>query len=190
TKPAPYTEDDLVAPISIYGASKADGEAAIRRDLDRHVIVRTSWVYGVHGANFVKTMLRLAAAGKELRVVNDQRGCPTAAADLAAAIVAIAGRWQDGLAAWGTYHYCGRGATTWYGFAREILRWREERGGSPIDVTPITSADYPTAARRPANSELECARVVTIFGVERPAWRVSLRQVLDALGAPAARAIP
>ncbi len=182
SKLTPYNEDDGVAPINVYGASKAAGEAEIRRHLDRYVILRTSWIYGVHGVNFVKTVLRVVDEGRDLRVVSDQRGCPTAAGDLAAAIATITGRLQQGMTAWGTYHYCGLGATTWYGFASEILRWREKRDGRHVAALPIPSADYPTAARRPANSELDCTRAIATFGVERPAWQASLRKVLDELG--------
>ncbi|CAO3439886.1 dTDP-4-dehydrorhamnose reductase [Azospirillum doebereinerae] len=192
SKPTPYTEDDPVCPISVYGASKEAGEAGVRAALPRHVILRTSWVYAAHGANFVKTMLRLGRERDELGVVADQTGAPTAAADIAAAIARIAQRVaqapQD--AAWGTYHFTGAGATTWHGFADRIFQRLEAAEGRRPRLRAITTADYPTPARRPANSRLDCARVRSAFGVETPAWEDSLDRVLDLLLAPATQPSP
>lgn len=191
TKPAPYSEDDPVAPINAYGASKEAGEAAVRAAAPRHVILRTSWVYAAHGANFVKTMLRLGRERAELGVVADQTGAPTAAADIAAAIVAIAGRIGAARAEgrpddvpWGTYHLTGAGETTWFGFAERIFQRLEREEGRRPALKPIATAAYPTPARRPVNSRLDCARLRAAFGIETPPWEDSLERVLDALFAP------
>jgi len=192
TKPAPYGEDDPVAPVNVYGASKEAGEAAVRAAATRHVILRTSWVYAAHGANFVKTMLRLGRERPELGVVADQTGAPTAAADIAAAIVAIARRIESRPddVPWGTYHLTGTGETTWFGFAERIFqRLEREEGRRPV-LKPIATAAYPTPARRPTNSRLDCGRLRAAFGVEPPAWEASLERVLDALFAEVSTKTP
>ena len=120
-KPTPYREDDAVGPLGVYGRSKEAGERAVRAALAQHVILRTAWVFGAHGANFVKTMLRLAAERSVLRVVADQRGCPTAAADIAAALTVITGHIERGEAKWGTYHFAGDTAVSWHRFAETIF---------------------------------------------------------------------
>ncbi|CAO3383390.1 dTDP-4-dehydrorhamnose reductase [Azospirillum argentinense] len=186
TKSAPYTEDDPVAPLGVYGASKEAGEAAVRAALPRHVILRTSWVYAAHGANFVKTMLRFGREREEMRVVADQYGAPTAAFDIAAAIVAIAGRivagsGTGGAVPWGTYHFTGTGETTWHGFAERVFQRLETATGRRPRLSAITTADYPTPARRPANSRLDCTRIRTAFGIGAPRWEDSLDRVLDEL---------
>lgn len=185
TKPAPYTEEDPVAPLGAYGASKEAGEAAVRAACPRHVILRTSWVYAAHGANFVRTMLRLGAEREEMRVVADQHGAPTAASDIAAAIVTIAGRIAEAKGGrdvpWGTYHFTGTGETTWHGFAERIFRRLKTATGRRPRLQAIATADYPTPARRPANSRLDCARIRTAFGIEAPRWEDSLDRVLDEL---------
>jgi dTDP-4-dehydrorhamnose reductase len=182
TKESAWREDDSVAPLSVYGKSKAAGEAAVRAALPEHAILRASWVFGAHGRNFVRTMLGRIGKSKELRVVNDQRGCPTAAADLACAIVAVAHRMlaEAGRHA-GTYHYCNEGTTTWFGFAEAIFARARERGLDPPRLAPIKAADYAAKARRPANSVLDCAKMVARFGVVRPPWRESLKPVVDAI---------
>ena len=116
-----YLEDDAVGPLNVYGRSKEAGERAVRAALARHVIIRTAWVFGAYGANFVKTMLRLGTERPVLRVVADQRGCPTAAADIAAALIVIAEDIERGETKWGTYHFAGSGAVSWYGFAEAIF---------------------------------------------------------------------
>ncbi|MEJ5358130.1 MAG: dTDP-4-dehydrorhamnose reductase [Desulfobacterales bacterium] len=191
TKTTPYTEDDPVNPLGVYGRSKAAGEEAVRALCPRHVVIRTSWLYSAHGANFVKTVLRLAAEREVLRIVDDQRGCPTSAADLAQAIAAIARRLGQGAGSilpWGLYHYCGRGETTWYGFAREILGLIQERGlARGVRVLPISTAEYPTPARRPAYSVLDCRRIEAAFDLRRPLWTESLARVIaQLLAAPGA----
>jgi dTDP-4-dehydrorhamnose reductase len=172
-----YVEDDPVAPLGVYGRSKAAGEAAVRNGTHRHVIVRTSWVYGWHGRNFLKTMLRLAGTHDTLRVVADQRGCPTAAADLATALLTAAEHIVRDASICGTYHFAGTGVTTWYDFAQEIFRAAAEHAGRRPTLLPITSDAYPTAAPRPANSELCSDRFARVFGYRAMPWRVWVREV-------------
>ncbi|MGQ0676691.1 MAG: dTDP-4-dehydrorhamnose reductase [Rhodospirillales bacterium] len=181
-KPGPWREDDPVAPLSVYGRSKAEGEAAVRAALPGHAILRASWVFGAHGRNFVRTMLGRIGKADELRVVDDQRGCPTATADLARAIAAVAHRMLAEPARHaGTYHYCNEGATTWFDFAGAIFARAREKGLASPRLVPIKAADYPAKARRPANSVLDCAKIVAAFAVARPPWRESLKPVVDAL---------
>jgi dTDP-4-dehydrorhamnose reductase len=182
-KPMAYVEDDPVAPINAYGESKAAGEATVRAHCAHHVIIRTSWLYGVHGQNFVKTMIRLARSRDEIAVVDDQWGSPTSAADLAAAIATIASRIQAGHGQWGTFHYCGGGDTTWHGLAQAIMASPRSGLATPPRLRPITTAQYPTAARRPANSRLDCGRIESAYGMSRPAWQMSLDAVLAELSA-------
>ncbi|MDR6774136.1 dTDP-4-dehydrorhamnose reductase [Azospirillum sp. BE72] len=182
TKDGLYTEDDPINPLGVYGASKAAGEETVRAATPRHVILRTSWVYSAYGNNFVKTMLRFGKEREEMRVVADQHGSPTAAADLAAAIVRIAGTIEKtGAAAWGTYHLTGSGYTTWHDFAEHIFRRLEERTGKRPRLTAIGTADYPTPARRPANSRLDCSRAKERLGVTCPPWQESVDRVIDEL---------
>jgi dTDP-4-dehydrorhamnose reductase len=171
TKHGAYAEDDPIAPLGVYGKSKAEGEAAVRAAHPSAIVVRTAWVFGREGANFVKTMLRLAVERDTLRVVNDQHGCPTYADDLATGLIAIATRPVPGV-----YHLTGAGATTWYGFARAVLA----RAPKTPHVEPITTAEYPTPARRPANSVLDCAKAKRTFVVELPPWNDGLSRMLDA----------
>jgi dTDP-4-dehydrorhamnose reductase len=183
-KSGAYAEDDPVNPLSVYGASKAAGDAALRERLDRHVILRTSWVYSATGQNFVKTMLRLGAEHDELRIVDDQHGAPTAAADLARAAVAIAAELVGGRAdGFGTFNFTGGGEpTTWCGFAREIFRGAAERGAKvPRAVRPITTADYPLPAPRPGNSVLDCGKIARTYGLAAEPWPAALSACLDEL---------
>jgi dTDP-4-dehydrorhamnose reductase len=179
----PYREEDAVGPLGVYGRSKEAGERAVRAALARHVILRTAWVFGAYGANFVKTMLRLAAERPVLRVVADQRGCPTAAADIAAALMVIVGHIERGEPKWGTYHFAGAGATSWHGFAEAIFDLAVPQLAARPQVEPITTDQYPTPARRPMNSVLDCRKIEEAFGVPPPPWRVALasviREVLD-----------
>jgi dTDP-4-dehydrorhamnose reductase len=179
TKRGAYFEDDPVNPLSVYGRTKEAGEAAIRAEHDKHIILRTSWVFSAHGENFVKTMLRLAAAQPELRVVTDQRGAPTAARDIAHALAAIAGAVAAGKAQWGTFHFTSAEPTTWHGFAEAIVAGL---GPARPKVTPIFTAERPTPARRPANSVLDCGRIRQAYGLAQPSWRAALVEVLAELG--------
>lgn len=180
-KPGPYVEDDATAPLGVYGASKLAGDEAVRRLLPRHLILRVSWVFGVHGHNFVKTILRLAREREELRVVADQYGGPTFAGDIADTLLELAGRTteMDADANWGTYHYCGEPATTWHGFASAIIELARARESLRVQtVTAITTADYPTPAARPANSMLDCARLAARFGIRPRSWQTGLEALL------------
>jgi dTDP-4-dehydrorhamnose reductase len=180
-KNGPYLETDLVAPVGIYGKSKAEGEAEVSRNLKEHIIIRTSWLYGVHGNNFVKTMLCLGREREELRVVDDQHGCPTFAADLAEAILTIASFIERGEnMSWGTYHCCGGGSTTWYGFASKIFEMAKGYDTLRLKkVIPVTTSEYPTPAKRPANSIMDCTLFERNFGIAPKAWDESLSRMLD-----------
>ena len=177
-KPGPYREDDPVRPIGVYGMTKEAGDGAVREALADHVIVRTAWVYSVHGHNFVKTMLRLGAERPVLRVVADQIGSPTSAADIAAAIGAIVQQIAGGNTSRGTYHFAGGGAVTWHGFAEAIFELAAPWRGSQPKVEAITTADYPTPARRPATSVLDCSRIGAAFGIVPRPWRDALAEVI------------
>ncbi|HEX7776045.1 MAG TPA: dTDP-4-dehydrorhamnose reductase [Parvibaculum sp.] len=179
SKADPYCEDDPVAPLGVYGASKAAGEAAIRARLPEHVILRTSWVYSSTGNNFVKTMLRLGAEREALSVVDDQRGSPTSAADLAEAIGIVVARLLDGTGSFGTFHCCGSGETNWYDFAREIFARAAERGQKTPRISAIRTRDYPTPAQRPANSRLDGTRIAEAYGIKLPAWEDSLGRCME-----------
>lgn len=185
-KGAPYLESDPISPMGVYGRSKAGGEIEIRSRLTEHIIVRTSWLYGRYGHNFVKTMLRLGTSRDEIRVVSDQYGSPTNAADLARAILILADRIQaGGHIGWGTYHYCGQGVISWYRFAEKIMELARRHGAMHTPkVVPVSTAEYPTAAMRPAYSALDCNRIYKHFGISSQPWakslEVTIRQLLDA----------
>jgi dTDP-4-dehydrorhamnose reductase len=186
-----YREDDPIAPVSVYGASKAEGEQAVRDATARHAIVRTAWVYSPHGQNFVRTMLRLGQERPELGIVADQHGCPTAAADIADALVTMAVRMvrsDDAGAAdlYGTFHFSGTGPTTWYGFAQEIFRQAAHHGRPVPKLRPIATTDYPTPAARPANSVLDCQHLRTVYGIAAPPWQESLATCVARLCGPSA----
>ena len=180
TKPAAYDEDDAVNPLGVYGKSKEAGERAVRDALEHHVILRTSWVFGAKGGNFVKAMLRAASEGADLRVVDDQFGCPTPAMQVAEAIVAMAPAVAGGKS--GTFHFTAAGRTSWHGFAQEIFALRREiTGQPPPPLRPVATADRPAAAPRPANSELDCSRLAATFGIAQMSWRQGLVDVLNEL---------
>jgi dTDP-4-dehydrorhamnose reductase len=180
-----YREEDPVNPLGVYGRSKEAGERAVRAAVPHHIILRTAWVYGAHGTNFVKTMLRLGAERPSLRVVADQQGCPTAAADIASALMAIAGKIERGGANWGTFNFTGAGSTSWHGFAEEIFDVATGLGSWPVGSKPlveaITTDQYPTPARRPMNSVLDCRKIAETFGISPPQWRTSLQVVVREL---------
>lgn len=175
-KGTPYLETDSISPVGVYGRSKAEGEIEIRSILKEHIILRTSWLYGIYGQNFVKTMLNLATSKQEIRVVADQYGSPTNAADLARTILTLSDHLDSGSDIdWGTYHYCGRGVITWHTFAEKIMELASRYGGFPTArVEPVATADYPTRAVRPPYSALDCARIGNHFGINPQPWQKSL----------------
>ena len=180
-----YAPDAAVNPQSVYGASKAAGDMAVRTGNPRHAIVRTAWVVSPHRGNFVKTMLRLAGERDKLTVVDDQQGCPTSAADLAGALATIALLLaEDEAAPTGTFHYVNEGATTWCGFARAIVAGSAARGGRSIPVEGIPTSAYPTPARRPANSRLSFQSMSEVFGLVPRPWQAALDDILDRLVGP------
>jgi len=181
SKVGPYFETDPVCPLSVYGETKAAGEAAIRQALAQHVIMRTAWVYSEFGQNFLKTMLRLAATRDELRVVADQYGSPTSARTIAEAILRIGPRLWRGEDIWGTYHFTAEGITTWHGFASRVIAAAAPITGRRPRVIAIKTADYPTAARRPANSHLDCSLFARTFGFSAPHWAAEVDVTTRAL---------
>ncbi len=182
-KGAPYVETDPTSPTAIYGTTKLEGEQAVLAACPQAIVLRTAWVYSAVGKNFVKTMLGAAQKTSTLRVVADQRGNPTAARDLATAILAIAAQlrdgWQPGYA--GVFHMAGTGDTTWHGLAIAVFEDAARHGRTPPTVTPIATADWPTPARRPPDSRLDCTKLHRVFGLRLPAWRDSVRLTVDEL---------
>lgn len=171
----PYPPGHHPNPVGAYGESKLAGEEAVRAGSQRHVIVRTSWVFSHRGRNFVRTMLDRGRAGQPVRVVNDQFGRPTSAAHLADALLIAAARLADDESVRGTYHFANAGVTTWYDFARAIF----ELSGTPAIIEPITTAAFPTAAKRPAYSVLDTTSMQQTFGVKPRPWRDALRETLE-----------
>lgn len=186
-KGAPYVETDPPAPLGVYGRSKEEGERAVLAANPRSVVLRTAWVCSPDGANFVKTMLRLAKEREELRIVADQHGAPTFAADLADAVARMAPRLlaaSAGDEAFGLFHLSGAPHTTWYGFTQEILAQAARRGQPQPRLVPIATSDYPTRAQRPADGRLDCSRITRVHGITPADWRVSLARCLDVLIGP------
>jgi dTDP-4-dehydrorhamnose reductase len=183
-KPDPYMEDDPAEPATVFGRSKLEGETAVMGANARHVILRTAWVFSPAGRNFVKSMLGQAAERARVRVVDDQRGSPTYAPHLVAAILELARQLsarKGDAAPWGVYHAAGTGTTTWCGFAEEVFRRSAELGGPAAEVEPIASADYPTPAQRPANSQLDCAKLARTFGLRLPPWQEGVAECVERL---------
>jgi dTDP-4-dehydrorhamnose reductase len=180
-KPDPYVETDPVHPLSAYGRSKAKGEQAVAMANPRHVILRTCWVYSPFSRNFVRTMLALAERQQDIRVVSDQFGNPTSAADIAAGIVAIARHLLEGHGEerYGIFHMASAQTASWAEFATEIFSIAASQGRSPPRVLPISSAEYQTPARRPLNSRLDCAKIARVYSVRLPDWRTSLRPCVE-----------
>ncbi|MEN5059244.1 dTDP-4-dehydrorhamnose reductase [Luteimonas sp. TWI1416] len=178
----PYRPDDATAPLGVYGASKLAGEEEIRAAGGQHLILRTAWVYAAHGHNFLRTMLRVGAERDVLRVVADQVGTPTPAALIADVTVQLL---QDGSKRRGTWHLTAHGETSWHGFAEAIFEGALARGliARAPTVEPITTADYPTPAKRPAYSRLDTGALERDFGVVLPEWQAALGSVLDTLSA-------
>jgi dTDP-4-dehydrorhamnose reductase len=182
SKGAPYVESDPTNPTGVYGATKLAGERAVRATLPDAVILRTSWVYAEQGRNFVRTMLDLARTRDRLRVVADQHGCPTNADDLAQAVLKVAEAMRQPDARYGgIYHAAGSGETTWHEFACAIFAAARPLGWNAPPVEPIGTADYPTPARRPADSRLDCGKLAATFGVRLPNWRPSLDRAVRAI---------
>jgi dTDP-4-dehydrorhamnose reductase len=177
TGTAPWTPGDATGPLGAYGRSKLVGEEGVRAAGGTHVILRTSWVVSAHGANFVKTMLRVGPERGHLRVVSDQVGGPTPAAAIAAACLDMARQLASDPGKSGTYHFAGAPDTSWAGFARAIF----ETAGLEVSVEDIPSTDYPTPAKRPLNSRLDCGATETVFGIARPDWRAGLSDILSEL---------
>lgn len=173
-----YTEDDGTGPIGVYGKSKLKGEENILHTLPEHFIFRISWLYGHHGANFVHTMLRLFGERDEVRVVNDQWGSPTFAEDVADLIIKIV---KENSAAYGIYHFTNGGRTNWYEFTREILRLAKEKDliKNDIKITPVSTAEYPTKAKRPANSCMSKTKIEKTLGVKIRPWQESLKEFIS-----------
>ena len=183
-KGAPYVETDPTAPTGVYGASKLAGERAVLASGARAIVLRTAWVYSATGRNFVLTMLNAARKTDRLRVVADQRGCPTAAGDLAAAILAVADTlardgWDD--ARGGLYHAAGGGETTWHGLAEAVFDAAARHGHPRPVVEAIATADWPTPARRPADTRLDCDKLHAAFGVRLPPWRDSVAATVSTI---------
>jgi dTDP-4-dehydrorhamnose reductase len=180
-KGAPYVEQDEVAPLNVYGRSKLAGERGVQAANPRHVILRTSWVYSPHRKNFVRTVLRLAAERERLTVVADQRGCPTAARDIAKVCLEVAMRCavEPKRAPYGIYHFAGAGEATWFELAKAIVELAADRLFRSPQVLPIRSIDYPTPAMRAADTRLDCTAVVREFGIELRPWRQALADTID-----------
>ncbi len=181
TKSGSYIESDRVSPVGVYGKSKAEGEENVCEGCTEHIILRTSWVFSAHGNNFVKTMLRLGAEREELGIVADQYGCPSSAAELARAIYNVLDTDLDGK--WGVYHFCQPEPTTWFAFAKAVFDTATKQGIElkVNSVNSITTEDYPTPAKRPANSVMDCSRFSQAFGFDIKPWSESLQEVIKEL---------
>lgn len=187
SKSSAYVETDPVGPIGVYGVSKEAGERAIRERLQQHIIVRTAWLYSQYGQNFLKTMLRLATSRSEWGVVSDQIGMPTAAADLAAAVLVAAADASDARPVWGTYHFAGGEEATWHQFAMEIIAEQSKYTNLKPVVSAITSDQYPTAARRPMNSRLDSGLFAATFGLTAVPRQRRVASIVKALLQQSAR---
>ncbi|MBT8765810.1 dTDP-4-dehydrorhamnose reductase [Metapseudomonas boanensis] len=177
-KDGAYTEDDIPNPLGVYGRSKLAGEQAIQAVGGEHLILRTSWVYSLHGRNFLLTMQRLLQERDELRVVSDQIGAPTWAGSIAQTTAQLVRQWQAGTRAWGVYHFTAQGETSWFGFASAIADHLRAEGKPCARLLPIPSSEYPTPARRPLNSRLDCSKLARDWQVRLPDWRAGLEACL------------
>ncbi len=179
SKPAPYTEDDAPNPLGVYGKSKLAGEQAIAAVGGQYLVLRTSWVYSSHGKNFLLTMQRLLQEKPQMRIVADQIGAPTWAGTIANSTRALIERWQAGQAGdWGVYHLTAQGETSWLGFAQAIGEHLLAEGKACAELEGIPASDYPTPAKRPLNSRLDCSRLQQQWQVGQPQWREALRECL------------
>jgi dTDP-4-dehydrorhamnose reductase len=189
-KQGAYRETDPPNPQTVYGRSKLAGEVRVAETNAQHVILRTAWVYSPYGYNFVKTMLRLAGGGEELRVVGDQYGNPTYAVDLAAIVLAVARQvlsWRGGTLPWGLYHAAGAGTTTWHGLAEFVVATGKHYRLRSVPVRAIATSDFPTAVRRPPNSQLDCGKLAQVFGLRLPSWRDGVERCVAQLYTEAGR---
>jgi len=184
-KSSAYFEDDIPCPLGVYGRSKLEGELAVMDTNPDALVFRTSWVYSPYGTNFLKTVLRLADTRDVVRVVDDQRGAPTAAIDVASTIIDALGQvnGKNAQTRAGVYHVTAAGETTWYGFAKVIFSGWHDRGHRVPVLEPIASADYPSLVERPANSRLDCGKIDRVFGIRMPLWSASLEACLDIIAA-------
>ncbi len=176
TGDSPHIESKEARPLGVYGTTKLAGDRAVVEVAGAYAILRTSWVFSAHGANFVKTMRRIGANRDVISVVDDQRGGPTAAQDIAVALISIARQFMNGRGQSGVFHFAGTPAISWRGFAEAVFYNRP----GPI-IRPITSDEYPTAAERPKNSTLDCSKIQEVYGIQQPDWRRSLRDVIEEL---------
>lgn len=188
-KGAPYVETDPVSPETVYGRTKAEGESKTLAANPKTIVLRTSWVYSAHGKNFVRTMLNAGAKNPALKVVGDQKGNPTSSDDLAEAILSILAvlekdGWKDEFA--GLYHACGTGETTWHGLAVAALQDAATHGQKMPEVMAIRTEDWPTPAKRPADSRMDNSKLTRVFGVTMPAWQDSVRKTVDQIFAQTA----
>ncbi|MBD0787952.1 dTDP-4-dehydrorhamnose reductase [Vibrio sp. Y2-5] len=176
----PYREVDQTAPQGVYGQSKLAGELAVAQNCSQHLILRTAWVFGEHGNNFVKTMLRLAQTRDELNIVDDQFGGPTYARDIADALIAMIVYVEQGQKPeWGVYHFAGMPYTSWYGFASQIFQLAESKGvvANQPTIKAIPTSAYATSAKRPANSRLDCSKIFNQFGIKPSDWQTALENI-------------
>ncbi|WP_194091050.1 dTDP-4-dehydrorhamnose reductase [Vibrio hibernica] len=178
-----YTEDDTTNPQGVYGASKLAGEIAVQENSPKYIIIRTAWVFGEHGNNFIKTMLRLGRDRDALSIVGDQFGGPTYAGDIAQALISIANQIQNGSTDWGIYHFSGEPHVSWFDFAQAIFKQAEDKKilDKAPSLTSITTSEFPTAAKRPQNSTLDCSKIKDVFGVESSNWKVALNRIEEYL---------
>lgn len=180
-KKGAYVENDRVAPLGVHGRTKAEGEAKVRERAKRHVIIRSSWIYGFYGRNFLRTTLRLALERDELKMVADQFGCPTATVDLAEAILVTVRRFAEKPNTSGTFHFAGTGRTSWHGFAEEIVRRQAFFTGRTPKVAAISTSEYPSAAKRPANCELDSSKFFSTFSFRARPWQERVGEVVAQL---------
>ena len=184
SKAEPYVEDDAVGPLGAYGRSKLAGERAVAESNPRHAILRTAWVYAPYGANFVRTMLRIAGNKPEVSVVADQRGCPTSALDIATTLLGVASRMvedPENRELTGVFHMAARGEAVWADVAEAVFAASRAKGGPSAAVKRITTAEFPTQAARPANSRLDCAKLERVYGIALPDWRGPLERTVSRL---------
>lgn len=179
-KKTPYTEDDCPQPINVYGDSKWQGEEAVRSIATKSIILRVSWVFGLHGNNFVKTIQRLSRERKSLKIVNDQQGCPTATENISKVLLQILDKIKSpGFESYGTYHYCDSPATNWHAFAEAIIHETKQYESLAIEhILPIPTADYPTPAKRQKNSQMDCSKIREKLGIEQYSWQSALKNLI------------